>query len=83
MFGKKAKKIKELKAYSDELYKNWREAYRDSAAAQIQVANLKAQLQHSEELNQVLSEENRDRFIRLELLQDVLKQLNIPVKLKK
>jgi hypothetical protein len=83
MFGKKAKKIKELKAYSDAYYKNWRDAYRDSAAAQTQVDNLKVQLADANSVRVALHENNRDLQIRLELLQDVLKQLNIPVKLKK
>ena len=90
MFGKKAKLIKNLGERVDELFAQrteWRDravkAERELAARLDAIGNLEAQLQFSEEETQKLHEENRDLEIRLELLQSVLKQLNIPVKLKK
>jgi hypothetical protein len=90
MFGSKAKRIKELIESNAAYYKCWRDsnddrntAIQERVVAQTQVTNLTAQLATYEEANQASNEDNRDLRIRLELLQDVLKQLRIPIRLKK
>ena len=90
MFGTKDKVIKNLGERIDNLFAQrteWRDravkAERDLTARLDAIGNLKLQLEGAKNENQKLNEENRDLQIRLELLQSVLKQLNIPVKLKK
>jgi hypothetical protein len=90
MFGRKSKAIKALNESVIHLKKIYVEELDAKCVAQNHCAventranNLDAQLQYSVEENQKLNEFNFQLETRNELLQQVLKQLSIPVKLPK
>jgi hypothetical protein len=90
MFGRKAKEIKRMKVANEALSKSWDVYYnralvaeRDLIARLDSIGNLEAQLDDQKFVNAALSTESRELAFKLDLLQSVLKQLNIPVKLKK
>jgi hypothetical protein len=90
MFGRKAKEIKRMKVANEALSKGWDVYYNRALVAERaliarrdSIGNLEAQLDDQKFVNAALSTESRELAFKLDLLQSVLKQLNIPVKLKK